>query len=79
MRRIASACLLQTIRFESVNGSDVEEEFQIYCRKMNRKKVRYAVDEVLKESDGSLIVKIRKQYNTYLTDGYIMEKEKSDV
>lgn len=42
MRRIISACLLQTMRFDTT-----------------------------KEADGSLVVKIRKQYNSYSTDGYL--------
>ena len=73
MKRITSACLLQTIRFDAVNDADPEKEFEIYCNKMDRRHTKYAVEESKKQEDGSLVVKIRKQYNTYKTDGYISE------
>lgn len=79
MRRITSACLQQTMRFDTVNDADPEKEFAIYCGKMDRKKTIYVVEEKKKEPDGSLIVKIRKQYNTYKTDGYIRTGDKADV
>lgn len=75
MRRITSACLLQTMRFDTTNDADPEREFQIYCGKLDRKKTVYVVEDTQKEPDGSLIVKIRKQYNTYKTDGYIAKDD----
>lgn len=79
MRRITSACLLQTMRFDTTNDADPEKEFAVYCGKLDRKKTIYVVEETYKEPDGSLIVKIRKQYNTYKTDGYIRIKDGENV
>lgn len=70
MRRIVSACLLQTLRFDTFNGSNPEEELELYCRKLDSKRTEYEIEEKKKESDGSLIVKIKKQYNSYKMTGY---------
>jgi len=71
MRRIISACLLQTVRFDTVSGTDPEKDFEIYCHKLDRKGQKYKVEGTEKEADGSLIVHIRKQYNNYKTEEYI--------
>ncbi|MBO5197149.1 MAG: protein pyrBI [Lachnospiraceae bacterium] len=71
MRRIASACLLQTMRFDTMNGANPAEELEIYCRKLHRSGTRYVIEEKISEPDGSLLVKVKKQYNSYKTDGYI--------
>lgn len=71
MRRIKSACLLQTIRFDTVNGEDPKEELEMYCKKLDRRKVKYKIEETAEQEDGSLLVKIVKQYNTYSTEGYL--------
>jgi len=71
MRRITSACLLQTMRFDTTNDANPEQEFQIYCAKLDKAGTKYVIEEKKKEADGSLIVKIKKQYNTYKTDGYL--------
>lgn len=71
MRRIASACLLQTMRFDTMNGANPAEELEIYCRKLDRSGTRYVIEEKISEPDGSLLVKVKKQYNSYKTDGYI--------
>ena len=74
MRRIVSACLLQTLRLDTFNGSNPEEELGIFCRKLDSKRTEYVIEDKRKESDGSLIVRIRKQYNAYKTTGYMDEK-----
>lgn len=71
MRRIKSACLLQTIRFDTANGENPKQEFEAYCRRLERKKTKYAVEETEEQPDGSLLVKLRKQYNTYGMEGYL--------
>ena len=35
MRRITSACLLQTMRFDNLNGENPEQELEIYCKKLD--------------------------------------------
>lgn len=71
MRRIKSACLLQTIRFDTTNGENPKEELEMYCKRLDRRKVKYKVEGTQEQEDGSLLVKIMKQYNTYSTEGYI--------
>ena len=72
MRRITSACLLQTIRFDTMNGENPAEELEIYCRKLDRSGTRYVIEDRKTEPDGSLIIKVKKQYNSYKTDGSII-------
>ena len=71
MRRITSACLLQTMRFDTLNDTDPEVDFAEYCKKLDEKKTKYVIEEKRKEPGGILIVKIKKQYNLYRTDGYL--------
>lgn len=71
MRRILSACLLQTMKFDAANDANPEQEYTMYCEKMKRSNTRYSIEEKTTEADGSLIVKIKKQYNSYKTDGYL--------
>ena len=66
-----SACLLQTMRFDTANDADPDREFEIFCQKLDRNKTRYVIEEKTKEADGSLVVRLRKQYNTYKTTGYM--------
>ncbi len=72
MKRIASACLEQTIRFFDATGTiKPEDELEQYKRKMDKHNTRYEILETNKESDGSIVIKIKKQYNTYSTEGYL--------
>lgn len=71
MRRITSACLLQTMKFDTSNDANPDQELKVYCNKLDSKKVKYVIDEQKKEDDGSIVIKIRKQYNLYKTDGYL--------
>lgn len=72
MRRITSACLEQTIRFEDVAGTiPPEVEFQQYKEKLTRKGTQFQVLDTETLPDGSLLVKIKRQYNSYKTDGYM--------
>lgn len=65
MKRILSACLQQTIRFET------RQEFEEYTAQMNRKSRNYRVDSVAEEPTGSVVVQIRKQYNDYQPGTYL--------
>ena len=71
MRRITSACLLQTMRFDNLNGENPEQELEIYCKKLDMKKAAYAIEEKPVQPGGALLVKIKRQYNQYKTDGYL--------
>ena len=72
MKRITSACLEQTIRFFDATGTiRPEDELEQYKKKMDRRNTRYEILETNKQEDGSIIITIKKQYNTYSTEGYL--------
>lgn len=70
MKRIISACLCQTIKFEGFTKEEARTEYEQYLKRLDMKKTKYVVDEV--EEKGNLLkAKIRKQYNTYSAEGYL--------
>ncbi len=71
MRRITSACLLQTMKFDTMNDANPEQDLKMYISKLDNQKTKYTIEEQKKEADGSIVLKIRKQYTSYKTDGYI--------
>ncbi|POP30636.1 protein pyrBI [Lactonifactor longoviformis] len=71
MRRITSACLLQTMKFDAMNNDNSEQELEIFCNKLNKKGTKYTIESKEKQGDGSIVVKLKKQYNAYKTDGYL--------
>lgn len=71
MKRIISACLEQTIRFDTYNDANPQEDFEKFIQVMDRKKAKYQVVDQWKDEKGVLFVKLKKQYNAYSTEGYI--------
>ena len=78
MKRIKSACLLQTIHFQlkedvpheiAVRG--VKEELGHYKNQLARNRTRYQVVEEAQQPDGSIMLRIKKQYNSYNCDEYM--------
>lgn len=76
MKRIQSACIMQTLRFQQSSdvgfSTDVlyqrnEEELNRYKAQLDKGQISYKIDEESRQPDGSIIVRIRKQYN-YGTD-----------
>ena len=72
MKRVKAACILQTLVFTQKPqfGFSKEktlevnhEEFERYEAALKKARVRYQIDETTEEADGSLVVRIRKQYN----------------
>ena len=72
MKRIKSACILQTLVFAQKPDSgfskeyamkENQKEFEHYKATLERTKTRYQIDETVEQEDGSLIVRVRKQYN----------------
>lgn len=73
MKRIISACLEQTIRFDTYNDAIPEEDVKRYLELLDRKNTKYQVVGQEKQEDGAIILKLKKQYNSYRTDGYLLE------
>ena len=71
MKRITSACLEQTIRFDTYNDANPQEDLKRFLELMDRKNTKYQVVEQNRMDDGSIIIRLKKQYNAYRTDGYI--------
>ena len=78
MNRIQSACLEQTIRFVMKDDIPREEarqmvqaEYRHYLEQMDRNRTGYKVLEELLQADGSLIVRLKRQYNNYDVGDYL--------
>lgn len=71
MKRIESACLLQQIRFDTYNDANPEKEFKAYCERLDKTNTKYEIESKEVLENGTWIVKIKKQYNKYKTDGYM--------
>lgn len=65
MKRVLSACLEQTIRFET------RQEFEDYQKQLDSKQKKYRIDSVTDEATGSVVATVRKQYNEYDVGGYL--------
>lgn len=78
MKRVNAACICQTLHFmlkEDV-GHDyavklVEQEFEQYKKKLEQNHTQYKIVEQTKQSDGSIIVKVIKQYNSSPVGDYL--------
>ena len=78
MKRVKAACICQTIHFmlkEDI-GHDyavklVNEEYEQYKAKLERSHTRYKIVEETVQPDGSIMVKIMKQYNASPVGNYL--------
>ena len=78
MKRIKEACICQTLHFmfkEDV-GHDyavrvVQEEIKKYKESLEKSKTKYKILEETEQPDGSVIIKIKKQYNTAPVGTYL--------
>jgi hypothetical protein len=70
MKRIISACLEQTIRFDTFNEANPQEDFKKFLSTLERNRTKYELVDSQEANDGSLIVKIKKRYTNYSTEGY---------
>lgn len=78
MRRIQSACLAQTLRFSlhDVLPADETEklvrvEVEQYKTDLERKGIRYCIISESVQPDGSMILKIKRQYNAHSLGSYL--------
>ena len=78
MKRVKAACLLQTLHFQLKEDVDhdiavraVREEVAHYKTQLERNRTAFKIDEETVQPDGSIIVKIRKQYNAVNTGSYL--------
>jgi len=78
MKRIQSACICQTLHFQlkdgisnSFNIRAVQEEVKHYKELLDRHRTPYQIEEERTEKDGSVIIRIRRQYNNSPVGDYI--------
>ncbi len=78
MKRVKAACICQTLHFmlkEDV-GHDyavslVRQEVEQYKRGLERNQTRYKIVEETEQPDGSVMMKIVKQYNSSPVGNYL--------
>ena len=78
MKRIKSACLIQTVHFQLKDdlGHDdavraVKQEYEHYKAMMNRNQTKYKIMSEATLPDGSIQIEIRKQYNYHDCGHYL--------
>ena len=78
MKRIKSACICQTLHF--LLKDDIEHnvavklnkaEVENYKKSLDRNRTQYKIIEESEQSDGSIVVKVIKQYNTGPVGDYL--------
>lgn len=72
MKRVKAACIFQTLVFMQKDDCGLSRELQAkynheevekYKATLERTKTRYQIVEEAEQSDGSVIVRVKKQYN----------------
>ena len=72
MKRVKAACILQTLVFAQKDDCGLTREQQLkinhddvsrYKATMDRSRTRYQITEETEQADGSVLVRVRKQYN----------------
>ena len=72
MKRVQAACILQTLVFQQKDDTYLskekktalnKEEVEKYKASLEKNKTRYQIVEETQQSDGAIIVRVRKQYN----------------
>ena len=78
MKRIKAACICQTLHFmlkEDVAHDwavkQVEQDVENYKKSLERNRTQYRIVEETPQSDGSVIIKIIKQYNSSPVGDYL--------
>lgn len=78
MKRVKAACICQTLHFMLNEDVDhnyavklVHEEVAHYKATLERNRTQYKILEEIPQSDGSIIVKVIKQYNTCPVGDYL--------
>lgn len=78
MKRIKAACICQTLHFMLKEGTErdfaaalVKQEVEQYKKGLDRNKTQYKIIEEAVQPDGSIIIKVIKQYNTSPVGDYL--------
>jgi len=78
MKRVKAACICQTLHFmlkEDIPADYAKElvvkEYEQYKLTLDRNRTKYKIVDEAKQEDGSIIVKVIKQYNTSPVGEYL--------
>lgn len=78
MKRVKAACITQTLHFllkEDVGREYakklVTEEVKKYKDSLDKNKTQYKILSEETQADGSVIIEIKKQYNTFPVGNYL--------
>lgn len=78
MKRVKSACICQTLHFTLKEDVDhlyavrqVKEEVEQYKKNLERNHTLYKIVEQTDQPDGSVLVKVIKQYNAAPVGNYL--------
>ncbi len=78
MKRIKAACICQTLHFmlkEDIAHEQavklVQEELAQYRRTLERNRTQYKIIEEQTQPDGSILIKVIKQYNASPVGNYL--------
>ena len=78
MKRVKSACICQTLHFmlkEDVAHDwavkQVEQDVEQYKKTLERNRTQYKIVEQTTQPDGSIIIKVIKQYNNSPVGDYL--------
>ena len=72
MKRVKAACILQTLGFAQKEDCGFSreqilslnrQEVSRYKNSLERTHTRYRIDSETEQADGSIIIRVRKQYN----------------
>ncbi len=78
MKRVKAACIIQTLHFQLKEGAEenyakelVEHEVKTYKEKLEKSGTQYVIISEEKQSDGSVMMEIKKQYNRSPVGDYL--------
>jgi hypothetical protein len=78
MKRVKAACITQTLHFllKDDTGHDyavrlVNEEVKKYKEQLDRSRTQYKILSEKTQADGSVIIEIKKQYNSAPVGSYL--------
>lgn len=78
MKRVKAACICQTLHFMLKEDTEhewavkqVQQEVEQYKRHLDRNRTQYKILEEAVQPDGSIMVKVIKQYNTSPVGNYL--------
>lgn len=78
MKRVKAACLLQTLHFQLKDEVEhdlavkaVKAEVEHYKKQLEFKRVAHKIDAEEVQPDGSVILRVRKQYNAASVGEYL--------